>query len=484
MEEEKVGRLRAEKAEASLRLELVMTKERCKRLEQQLAFTRQNGAAAGAGGGAGGGGGIHGGGNISGGGGGGIAPVGLASLAAASGTAEDGAVPEVNLQCTLAKSITIQQGNARVLDYDPVQSWLVHSGETVHATPFARAGSTGIVKVSSLDYADRQYVTVHSKTIRDLSCCPDGSGVVLTVALDKKAKLTNMNTNNIVQTYSVDAMPWACCWLSPFSFVCGLSNSSLIEFDTRNTREPVRIDKSPPGTKPIHSLHKLDSADGAPVSGLLTGTLGGCGVWKTEQQDGDGGGGGGGGGGGAIADDTGSSSGSLAAASQYGGASSGSGSGAAGIVRTYQPLVGLAGSCTWVARHEATQTCLASFRPSQGFPRVRHIVGKIQPDAAVDPPGQIGCFVAQQLNGAPSQRLLSRSCLATHPDAPGRLFVCAGDEPSGMVKLWDASTGNVANEIACRGKPCLDVKAFGTAGGQQMVCTLTESHLLLHAWGS
>ena len=223
MEEEKVGRLRAEKAEASLRLDLVMTQEKCKRLELQLRHAQQNGGGGGGGGSSGGGaGGAIGGG----GGGGGAAPVGLASLAAASGVAAgDGAVPEVNLRCSLTKSIAMQQGNARVMEYDPTQSWIVHSGETVHTTPFARAGSTGIVKVSSLDYADRQYVTVHGKTIRDLSCCPDGSGVVLTVALDKKAKLTNMNTNNVVQTYSFAAMPWACCWLSPFSFVCGLSNS-------------------------------------------------------------------------------------------------------------------------------------------------------------------------------------------------------------------------------------------------------------------
>jgi hypothetical protein len=46
----------------------------------------------------------------------------------------------------------------------------------LQVSPFCRAGSTGIVKLSSLDYNDRQYVRIHDKPIRDLKCCPDGYG--------------------------------------------------------------------------------------------------------------------------------------------------------------------------------------------------------------------------------------------------------------------------------------------------------------------
>jgi hypothetical protein len=73
--------------------------------------------------------------------------------------------------------------------------------------------------------------------------------------MDKTVKLTNMNTNTKVQEYKLEREAWACCWLSPFSFVVGSHKCTVLEFDTRNTSRPVRIDVGPPGSKPIHSLY-------------------------------------------------------------------------------------------------------------------------------------------------------------------------------------------------------------------------------------
>ena len=54
-----------------------------------------------------------------------------------------------------------------------------------------------------LDLHSKEFVGVHasSAVIRDMKFRPDSSGMVLTAATDKSARLTNLQSNTVMQTY-------------------------------------------------------------------------------------------------------------------------------------------------------------------------------------------------------------------------------------------------------------------------------------------
>eukprot|EP00037_Helgoeca_nana_P015707 m.147182 g.147182 ORF g.147182 m.147182 type:complete len:706 (+) comp23133_c0_seq1:113-2230(+) len=179
----------------------------------------------------------------------------------------------------LETTVQLKQTDCRVLEYDERHAMLLCSGEGL-ANPFGRGAACGLVKVSALDPTRTEYIPIHHKAIRDIRSCPDNSGTILTASLDRTAKLTNINSNTVVCSYKLDAPSWTCCWDKdrPTTFYVGLTTSHIVEFDTRDTATPVRTYRSPV-PKPLVALHHMSAVDGFELRGLLACTLGGTSFW-------------------------------------------------------------------------------------------------------------------------------------------------------------------------------------------------------------
>ena len=62
------------------------------------------------------------------------------------------------------------------------------------------------MQISALDLRVSEFIGIHKATLRDASFSPQSQGVVLTVATDKLAKLTSLQSNCTVQRYFIKAI--------------------------------------------------------------------------------------------------------------------------------------------------------------------------------------------------------------------------------------------------------------------------------------
>lgn len=60
-----------------------------------------------------------------------------------------------------------------------------------------------VTQISALDLRVSEFIGIHKATLRDASFSPQSQGVVLTVAMDKLAKLTSLQSNCTVQRYLI-----------------------------------------------------------------------------------------------------------------------------------------------------------------------------------------------------------------------------------------------------------------------------------------
>lgn len=72
---------------------------------------------------------------------------------------------------------------------------------------------TGVKKIQALGgFRACGYIALHRKPIRDMAFHLEQSDLLLTVALDKTAKLANVQNDMAVHTYQCDAPLWSCAW--------------------------------------------------------------------------------------------------------------------------------------------------------------------------------------------------------------------------------------------------------------------------------
>lgn len=429
LEKERQEKQRAQQAEAKARIELQILKKQYEKLKQQLRINANTASVARE------------------------AVPETASAAAAS----DGDADVSDKRYVLTDTIQIPQRGCRVLAYDRRNAMLLASAENTKPTPFSPAGA-GIVKVSTLALGRTEYVGLHRKAIRDMRAHPDGSGILLTVSLDKTAKLTSLHSNAVVCTYTLPAPAWTACWHSdvPHTFFCGLTNNTVCEFDVRNTRECVRsLAVAPVQPKPVVALHHMARRHGLSLQGLLVTTLGGTAYLSDDAMN---------------------------------------------VVSTSASatdIAALSGSCTWCHPHRPSGNVVASFRPSRTHASVAHVVATLGGLVGGDTGGatdttsprsaelsaSVTCGVQRVLQGPTTQKSLTRSRLVCRPDAPDVLHVCAGDETALSARIYDVDGGDVVQTLPCMGQTCMDMCALGAEGTvEQRLAVLTDNRVLIHAW--
>lgn len=59
-------------------------------------------------------------------------------------------------------------------------------------------------QISALELKVSEFIGIHKATLRDASFSPQSQGVVLTVGVDKFAKLTSLQSNHTVQRYIIN----------------------------------------------------------------------------------------------------------------------------------------------------------------------------------------------------------------------------------------------------------------------------------------
>ena len=262
---------------------------------------------------------------------------------------------------------------------------------------------------------------------------PEQRDLLLSVSLDRRAKITNLCGNMLVQTYECAAPVWSCAWDrdAPHTFYAGLQSGAVLAFDTRAGSEPLlRLD----GGSPVVALRHVPRGGPDATGGLLTCRLADCTLQET-----------------------------------------------AGRLRAHPlPLHGPFVSADF---EERTRHALVSSRPSSRQPHAQHAVCRLRRAAgpAAEPDvAPLAAEVVQVFRGGTSQRVLSRSALVPHPLRPDAPLVCASQETAQVTQLWDLASGDCAVTLAAS-EPVLDACPL-TAQDRHFLALLTEKTVKMYRW--
>lgn len=341
-------------------------------------------------------------------------------------------------QFVVDKTIKIwDAGNCRVMAYSPSLATLVVSQPSA-STLFP---GFGIKKISSLDFKTSQYLTIHSKTIRDVSFHPVvDDGVLLSCALDKTVKMTSVISNAVVQTYETPSPSWSCVWNADDRnvFYVGMQNGRVLEFDIRNTVEHVQELNTEGSRSPVASLQYVQKDMNAVFrcGGLLVGQLDKVSFYEKKQD-------------------------------QY-----------------KLHILPLEGNLSSQCFEPNTRHLLCSFKPSQKHPTVRHQLCEmnyvnVSPDpTALDM--SCSCDIIQTFHAGRTQTLLSKSVVLPHPSMDNNLLVCAGDESTQSLHIWDNGNSQLKQRLRTDGA-VLDICAIRT-NHTTYLAALTDKILKVFKW--
>lgn len=323
------------------------------------------------------------------------------------------------LKYFMDKSLEIHsEGGCRVLDFNPRTNTVAVS----MVSPNALFTGFGVRKITLPDYRPTAFIPSHVKAIRDLAF---KDNLLLSVSLDTKAKLIDMNTNSEVLSFNCENPLWSCCWDNGDSnvFYVGNARGSVTVHDIRNpgsalTQLEVTGDGSPvvslAYTNPQHS-------EVMPLGGLLCCKLNSCWAFEKTQQS------------------------------------------------TYEPRhLGLEGPFMSLRWNKQTRHMLVSARPNQRMPYTRHIVCELNPGNG----DSLICNTVHMFKGAQTQRLLTRSAFFNLDD---NVYVAAHHESDRNVTFWSIKTGLKVGSVPAH-NPILDLCPV-TTNNSSCLATLNEKKL-------
>lgn len=291
-----------------------------------------------------------------------------------------------------------RKGDCRVMAYNEWLAMLVVSMPSqVEMFP-----GFGIKKINMMELRVDCYVPLHQQQIRDLAFNPARHDMLLSVAIDRLVKITNIQSNAAMGHFVAPGPVWCCCWSTKDAnvFYVGTSNGHLIQYDTRRTDGPVgTIDL--PGRGPLVSLAYIHPGPESSLTcqGLLVARLQQC--FFVEEW----------------------------------------------LSRTHTlHTEGNVASVSCV-----TDSChvLLSFRPSPQFPHARHAVCTLNQREGSNGEEEVAVNLLHVFQGGTTNKVLTRSLLARPPHNRSSLLVCAGDESTQNVYMWDVATLTCLQQLPC-----------------------------------
>lgn len=324
-----------------------------------------------------------------------------------------------------------RNGECRVMAYNKWLAMLVVSMPSqVEMFP-----GFGIKKINMIDLRVDCYVPLHQQLIRDLAFHPTRHDMLLSVAIDQFVKITNIQSNAAMGHFIAPAPVWCCCWSTRDAnvFYVATSNGHLIQYDIRNADGPVAAIELP-GTGPVVSLAYIHPCPEASLTcqGLLVARLKQC----------------------CFVDE--------------------------GLARTQ--ILRMDGTLASVSCVDNSCHVLVSFRPSLQFPHTRHAVCTLYQSACGENNGDevLSVRTLHIFHGGTTSKKLTRSQLMRVPHDKSSLLVCAGDEATQSVYVWDVATQACLQQLQCS-DTVLDVLQLCT-GQTEYLAVLTGKGVRLYQW--
>ena len=313
----------------------------------------------------------------------------------------------------------------------------------------------GVRKISSVDFKANECINIHKKLIKDLTIDPY-TGTIMSCSLDKTVKLTSLITRQNIQTFDLDFEPWSITYSPTNSneIFVGLKNGSLMLLDTRKFTEPVGQINSLTNS-PVVSLSYIQDDSRKPCfRGILAAQLDRCSFY--ERKD--------------------------------------------GIFHFKVDPVPIEGRFTSTHYDPKSGYSLVSCRPSNIHKRVTHVVStylinQIQYNIKCDLHFQVTNFVydddndiivtdvANLFEGGTSQVQLSKSRIFAHPLHEKSSLICAGDESSKGVLIWDSNSGNCVQKLVSE-NPILDLSLTNELDSNYFLTALTEKAVKVYRYTS
>ncbi|PSN42001.1 E3 ubiquitin-protein ligase RFWD3 [Blattella germanica] len=329
---------------------------------------------------------------------------------------------------SLLQSVEIcKDGGCRVLAYSEGLKLLVASQRSSNNL----FPGYGIKKIDVSEFHRTGFVYLHTKAIRDMDFHPILSDKLLSVSLDRSAKLLKMSNNSIIQNCVTDTPLWSCCWDANNTnmFFVGTSNGAVLQYDMRSISEPLNKLTSLDDSSPVTSLAPIPANPGRtmPRGGILACRLNSC--WSYELSG-----------------------------SEY--------------VGSQLPFDGPFVSMCY---DQNTEHILISTRPSGRYPHARHILSQLPQINATESSSLI-CNPIYVFKGSTSQNLLSRSCLVP---LEGDTLVAAHQESLKSLSLWSMSSGRqlINSPIS---QPVIDLCPV-QVNNKQHLATLSEKLLRIYS---
>ncbi|XP_051975746.1 E3 ubiquitin-protein ligase RFWD3 isoform X1 [Xyrauchen texanus] len=337
-----------------------------------------------------------------------------------------------------SKAVLISQaGGSRVLSYCEPLGCLLASQPSPHAT---LVPGFGVKKISTVNLRASQYVPIHTKHIRGLAFSRQQDSLMLSAALDNTIKLTSLMTNTVVQAYNTGRPVWSCCWCHDNNnyIYAGLSNGSVLVYDTRDTSTFVQELPSLRSSCPVVSLSYIPRAASSsfPCGGLIAGTLeGGC-FWEHVE----------------------------------------------GTTYTPHILPLESGNCTDIQVEPDSRHCLVTYRPGRANPSLRSVLMELSrsPQSDCSQPPVCSCSPVQTFIAGSSGKLLTKNAVFKSPAGKGSSLVCTGDEGTNSTMVWDAGTGALLQKLPAD-LPVLDICHF-EVNQSSYLASLTEKMLKVYKW--
>lgn len=275
----------------------------------------------------------------------------------------------------------------------------------------------GVKKVSCIDYRLGQFILLHPKPIRDVSYSQPND-MVLSVSLDKTAKLIVGQTGQISSTFNCGMPLWSCSWdeLMPQQFYVGAAGGVVLVYDVRQPNSYLDRLTVPGDYSPIVSLASIPS-------GFLSCHLSSCWIYRRNGS-------------------------------------------------TYTPqLMPMDGPFLGLNYDKQTEQILVSCRPSQQNPYARHIVCNIDNSNADD----LRCNTVHTFRGSVKQTLMSRSCFL---NVAKEAWVAAHSESENGVALWSVNTEERVQVLPSQDH-VIDMCSISQSG-DTLLATLSQNRMRIY----